>query len=107
MLEEMAPCLGIVAHADHWLDEPPRSLLPRIVDAFLRSVQQPVIGRFVHVLLSEAARHPSVAAFFAKRGPLGVLTFLERYMARQVDLGRLFPPLTLEVTDTFLNGLAT
>jgi len=45
----------------------------------------------VRVLLSETARHPSVAAFFAERGPLVVLSFLERYLARQVELGRLRP----------------
>jgi len=43
----------------------------------------------VFPLLSEAARHPSVAAFFAQRGPLVVLNFLERYLARQIELGRL------------------
>jgi TetR/AcrR family transcriptional regulator len=30
-----------------------------------------------------------VAAFFAQRGPLVVLNFLERYLARQIELGRL------------------
>src|SRR5216684_4867672 len=91
MLEEMAPFLGVVADSEHLLDQPPEDVLPLIVDGFLRTVQQPVIGRFVRVLLSEAARHPSVAAFFAERGPLVVLNFLERYLARQVELGRLRP----------------
>src|SRR5712692_1915198 len=89
MLEEMAPFLGVVADSEHLLDQPPEDVLPVIVNGFLRTVQQPVIGRFVRVLLSEAARHPSVAAFFAQRGPLVVLNFLERYLARQIELGRL------------------
>ena len=91
MLEEMAPFLGVVANAEQLLDQPPEIVLPRLVDGFVQTVQQPVIGRFVRVLLSEAARHPSVAAFFAQRGPLVVLNFLERYLARQVELGRLRP----------------
>src|ERR1700682_3493591 len=91
MLEQMAPFLALVADAEHLLDEPPERVLPRIVDGFLHTVQQPVIGRFVRVLLSEAARHPSVATFFAKRGPLVVLNFLERYLARQIELGNLRP----------------
>jgi TetR/AcrR family transcriptional regulator len=91
MLEGMAPFLGVLAHAETMLDEPPEVVLPRIVDGFLHTVQQPVIGRFVRVLLSEAARHPAVAAFFAERGPLVVVSFLERYLARQVELGRLRP----------------
>ena len=89
MLEEMAPFLGVVANAEQLLDEPPEIVLPHLVNGFIKTVQQPVIGRFVRVLLSEAARHPSVAAFFARRGPLVVLNFLERYLARQVELGRL------------------
>ncbi len=89
MLDEMAPFLGVVADSEHLLDEPPEAVLPVIVNGFLKTVQQPVIGRFVRVLLSEAARHPSVAAFFAQRGPLVVLNFLERYLARQIELGRL------------------
>jgi len=89
MLEEMAPFLGVGANAEQLLDEPPEIVLPHLVNGFIKTVQQPVIGRFVRVLLSEAARHPSVAAFFAQRGPLVVLNFLERYLARQVELGRL------------------
>jgi TetR/AcrR family transcriptional regulator len=89
MLEEMAPLLGVVANAEQLLDEPPEIVLPRLVNGFIKTVQQPVIGRFVRVLLSEAARHPLVAAFFAQRGPLVVLNFLERYLARQIELGRL------------------
>src|SRR5947199_9701479 len=53
MLEQMAPVLAIVADADNLLDLPPHDVLPRIVGGFLRTVQQPVVGRFVRVLLSE------------------------------------------------------
>src|SRR5882672_7144659 len=91
LLDEMAPFLGVVADSEHLLDEPPEDVLPVLVNGFVRTVQQPIIGRFVRVLLSEAARHPSVAAFFAQRGPLVVLNFLERYLARQIELGRLRP----------------
>ncbi len=89
MLDELAPFLGVVANAEHLLDERPEIVLPQLTNGFLKTVQQPIIGRFVRVLLSEAARHPSVAAFFAQRGPLVVLNFLERYLARQIEMGRL------------------
>jgi len=89
MLEDMAPFLGVVANAERLLDQPPETVLPQLVNGFIKTVQQPVTGRFVRILLSEAARHPSVAAFFAQRGPLVVLNFLERYLARQIELGRL------------------
>jgi AcrR family transcriptional regulator len=105
MLEEMAPVLAVVADAEQLLDQPPERVLPRIVTGFLRTVQQPVIGRFVRILLSEAARHPSVAEFFAKRGPLVILTFLERYLTRQIELGRLRPHDPRSAARSFLGML--
>src|SRR5438105_388368 len=90
-LDEMAPFLAVVADAEQLLDQPPAVVLPRIVRGFLHTAQQPIVGRFARVLLSEAARHPAVGTFFAERGPLVVLSFLERYFARQIELGRLRP----------------
>jgi TetR/AcrR family transcriptional regulator len=91
VLHRMAPFLGTVAEAEASLDDPPEQVLPRVVDSFLRTVQQPNTGRFLRILISEVARHPSVASFFAERGPLVVLRFLERYFTRQIELGRLRP----------------
>src|SRR5919202_5737893 len=59
MLRRMAPFLSIVAEGEAHLDDPPEQVLPRIVDGFLRTVQQPATGRFVRILLSEAARSPT------------------------------------------------
>jgi TetR/AcrR family transcriptional regulator len=62
-----------------------------LADAFVRMVHQPTTSRLMRVLLSESARHPTVATFFAERGPMVVLRFLERHLARQIELGRLRP----------------
>src|ERR1700694_5164873 len=51
MLEQMAPFLAVVADAEHMLDEPPEKVLPQLVDGFLRTIQRPIVGRFVRVLL--------------------------------------------------------
>ncbi|HEX8968066.1 MAG TPA: TetR/AcrR family transcriptional regulator [Chloroflexota bacterium] len=91
IFERMSPFLSTVAEADASLDEPPDQVLPRVVNSFLFVVQQPEYGRFVRIMLSEFARHPAVAGFFAERGPLLVLRFLERYFTRQIELGRLQP----------------
>jgi TetR/AcrR family transcriptional regulator len=91
MLDQMAPLLALVADPEPLLEQPPEVVLPRLVDGFVHMAEQPVVGRFVRILLSESARHPAVATFFAERGPLVVLTFLERYLAHQVELGRLRP----------------
>jgi TetR/AcrR family transcriptional regulator len=91
MLEQMAPFLAIAADEDQLLELPPDVVLPRVTTGFLHIAQQPILGRFVRVLLSEAARHPAVATYFAERGPLVILQFLERYLAHQAELGRLRP----------------
>src|ERR1700694_1412042 len=51
MLEQLAPFLGCVANAEHLLDQPPEEVLPQLVDGFLRTIQRPIVGRFVRVLL--------------------------------------------------------
>ncbi len=91
LLTEMAPFLGQVADAERLLDRPPEEVLPWVAGGFVHAIQQPVAGRLLRVVLSEAARHPAVATYFAERGPLVVLQFLERYLARQTELGRLRP----------------
>src|SRR5947208_4767840 len=91
MLRRMSPFLNVVAEVEASLDEPPEVVLPRIVESFLLSVQVPATRRLVRLVLSEVARHPAVATFFAERGPLVILSSLERYLSRQVELGRLRP----------------
>src|SRR5260370_40494581 len=80
IFERISPFLSSVAEADASLDEPPEQVLPRLVSGFMTVVQQPETGRVLRILLSEVARHPALANFFAARGPLVVLRFLERYL---------------------------
>jgi AcrR family transcriptional regulator len=89
LFERLSPFLSVVAEADAHLDEPPEIVLPRVAGGFLQIVQQPQTGRLVRIMLSEFARHPAVANFFGERGPLVVLRFLERYLCRQTELGRM------------------
>src|SRR5438067_8697720 len=78
VLHRMAPFLDTVAGAETSLDDPPQRVLPTIAMSFLHTVQQPLSRRFVRILVSEVVRHPAMATFFAERGPLVVLNFLER-----------------------------
>jgi TetR/AcrR family transcriptional regulator len=89
IFQRISPFLSTVADAEARLDDPPRQVLPRVVSSFLDVVQQPHTGRFIRIMLSEFARHPAAANWFAERGPLVVLRFLERYFTRQAELGRL------------------
>jgi TetR/AcrR family transcriptional regulator len=89
LFERMSPFLSTIAEADAALDAPPEQMLPRIVNSFMAATMQPRTGHLLRIMLSEFARHPVVATFFAERGPLVVIRFLERYFARQVELERL------------------
>jgi TetR/AcrR family transcriptional regulator len=90
IFERMSPFLSTVAEAEaSSLDDPPDEVLPRIVSGFMTAIQQQKTGRLVRILMSEFAKHPAVANFFAERGPMVVLRFLERYFTRQTELGRL------------------
>src|SRR5438552_17563483 len=91
VLQRMSPLLGAVADAEASLDDPPETVLPVVIDGFLNGIHQPETGRMMRLLLSEVVRHPQVATFFAERGPLVVLGFLERYLTRQIELGTLRP----------------
>src|SRR5579872_452449 len=80
LFERMSPFLSTIAEADAALDAPPEQVLPRIVDSFMAATMQPQTGHLLRLMLSEFARHPVAATYFAERGPLVVLTFLERYL---------------------------
>jgi hypothetical protein len=82
------------------LDAPPEQMLGRIADGFLHLAQQPVSRRLMRIFLSEA-----VASFFAERGPLVVLWFIERYLARQAELGRLRPHEPAVAARAFMGSL--
>lgn len=89
LLHELAPLLGEVEAGQVLVDQPPEQVLNMLADGFVRMVHQPTTSRLMRVMLSESARHPTVATFFAERGPMVVLRFLERYFARQMELGRM------------------
>src|SRR5438270_13602989 len=56
VLHRMAPFLDTVAALEDALDEPPEQVLARLVDGFLKAVQQPMTARFMRILLGEATR---------------------------------------------------
>jgi TetR/AcrR family transcriptional regulator len=89
LFERMSPFLHAIAHAEASLDAEPEEVLTRIATSFMAAAQQPDTGHVLRIMLAEFARHQAVANFFAERGPLVVVRFLERYLARQAERGRL------------------
>ena len=73
-----------------WLEIPPGTLLPQMLTRLLSLRDDPEAVRLIRLYFSEAARSPEVAEVVSDF-QRGALTFLRRYLRRQVALGHLKP----------------
>ncbi len=73
------------------LDVPPDVVLHKVADAYGEFVSRPVTIKLARLLLGEAPRHPQLFNPVLARGPMRVIQFLETYLERQIQLGRLRP----------------
>jgi AcrR family transcriptional regulator len=89
MLERHAPVLGLIAHADDYMSMPPHEALTMFARAMLSTFTNPAAISVLKVMLGESTRRPAVAELLNATGPRRGFTFLSRYMARQMDAGRL------------------
>ena len=88
-LGSRVPILQAVADPTPLKDLPPEEALPRLGRAYLAFDQ--FNTRTLQLLLGEAVRRPEVAEMFVRSGPAKVLDFLEGYLERQIESGRLRP----------------
>jgi AcrR family transcriptional regulator len=91
VLESRVPLLRTVGDPAGLLDLPPEKVLPTIARGYLSTFDDPGAQRMVRLIAGEAMRRPEVAEVFGNAVIKRVLAFLKRYMARQVELGRLRP----------------
>ena len=91
VLESQIPVLRAVRDPAGLLDLPPEKVLPTIARRYLSTFDSPVAQRMVRLMVGEAMRRPEVAEILGSAVIKRVLGFLKRYMARQVELGRLRP----------------
>ncbi|HEX7002923.1 MAG TPA: TetR/AcrR family transcriptional regulator [Trueperaceae bacterium] len=82
-----APFMQLIDHADSLIDQPPRLVLMRLGAGLFefRSRRQ----KLIRLVAGEVFRHEKLAEMFVKIGPGRVIGFLENYLSRQVELGRL------------------
>lgn len=71
-----------------WLELPPEVFIPRLLGRALALRENPDAARMMRLYLSEAARSVEVADAISAFQTNG-LAFLQRYLERQVELGRL------------------
>ncbi len=89
VMESRIPIVRAVTDLEPLMDLPPEKVLTRLGLAYLsfdRSNTQEI-----RLVIGEAIRRPEVAEAFIESGPGRVLEFLKRYLARQVETGRLRP----------------
>ena len=73
------------------LDLPPETLLPNMAHAYLSMTQDPEIPPMIRLMVAELSQRPEMAELISQRLMVPMLTFLKRYLTRQVELGRLRP----------------
>jgi AcrR family transcriptional regulator len=83
------PVVRAVAEPEDLMELPPEEVLPRIGRAYFAFER--IDKRALRFVIGEAIRRPEVAETFVRSGPGRVLDFLELYLERQVELGRLRP----------------
>lgn len=91
VLEEYAPPVQLVAHAEELLALEPRDALMRIGLAYVRLADDPKIGPAIKLIMAEGLRDPEFARTIGQAGPLRILQFLSTYLSGLTDRGVLRP----------------
>lgn len=91
VLSRHLPIAQVVSDPATLLDRPPEEVLPLLARAYLEMAEHPAALRLVRLFAPEALRRPEVADLLGGRVIGRVLAFIEAYLARQVELGRLRP----------------
>lgn len=92
VIEQRLPILQLLTHSDEEImSKPPRDVLTIFAKAFLQVVENPTSMAMMKLLLSEAFRQPVIAEMINKIGPSRSISFLTRYLAKQMADGVLKP----------------
>jgi TetR/AcrR family transcriptional regulator len=91
VVESRAEFFQVMAQGNEFLDTPPDLFLPNMARSYLMMTQVPEMSQMVRLLIAEASQRPELADLISQRLMVPVLTFLQRYMTRQIELGRLRP----------------
>lgn len=89
VLQQRATVLELLSHPEDLMDRPPRAVLTLFATRLLNSLEHGVSIPMMKIMLSEAVRRPAIAEIFNRIGPGRGIAFLTRYLAYQMDLGRL------------------
>lgn len=91
VLSRHLPIVQVVSDSAALSERPPEEVLPLLARAYLTMANRPAALRLVRLLAPEVLRRPEVAEMLGGRVIGRILGFIEDYLARQVELGRLRP----------------
>jgi TetR/AcrR family transcriptional regulator len=91
VLESQIPLLRTVRDPAGLLDLPPEKVLPAMGRRYLSTFDNPVGQRMARLMVGEVTTSREIVEIFGNAVIKKVLGFLKRYMARQIELGRLRP----------------
>lgn len=89
IVQQRAPAIQLLGHADELMEKPPREVLALFANSFARTFGDKATIAGFKLLLGESLRRPAVADMFNRLGPLRAFSFLVRYFEHQMDLGTL------------------
>jgi AcrR family transcriptional regulator len=92
VVEQRLPVLQLLIHSEEdIMSKPPQDALTIFGKAFLKVSENPTSIALMKLLLGEAFRQPAVAEMINKIGPSRSISFLTRYLAKQMSLGVMKP----------------
>jgi len=105
VIESRSEFFQAIGQAEQVLDLPPELFLPNMARAYLTMTQMPDMPQMVRLLIAEVSQRPELGDLISQRLMVPVLSFLQRYMTRQIELGRLRPHDVRSSTRVFIGLL--
>jgi AcrR family transcriptional regulator len=102
ILQERAPIIQLASHPEQLMELPPREGLALIGQGYLRVIADAGNLAVFRILLSEVIRFPQISEMLYRTAISRVFGLVTRYLARQVELGRLRPHDPLIATRSFI-----
>ncbi|MBP8003113.1 MAG: TetR/AcrR family transcriptional regulator [Chloroflexi bacterium] len=91
VIESRVEFFQVISQGDELLDTPPDVFLLNMARSYLMMTRIPEMSQMIRLLIAEASQRPELADLISQRLMVPVLSFLQRYMTRQVQLGHLRP----------------
>lgn len=91
VLAQRLPILQLALDPARLLDRPPEEVLPLVAHVYLATADRSGAQRLLRLILPEVIRRSEAADALAGRFIATILDFFKRYLARQIELGRLRP----------------